>query len=264
MRVPVVLPLALHWRISLTVVALGVGACALVTTQVTTEMVQAHLQVVTPDGNGPFPVVIYYQGTGGHNRRAHNWAQWFKSLGVASAIVDNARMRGRRENPSGSMYPEDAALAWDILTANPRIDPRRFALMGFSRGGQQALEAAPLFRGKRAAPDFVFALYPGGWGPDRCYSSHPKTTAVHVFFGDRDDVERWEGYSSACRSLAYVARNVEFHELKGATHAYDDDYAFTFYCCRGRPVQVEPSRNAVEQTRAIIEKVIRTRWPSLP
>lgn len=226
----------------------------------TVEMVHANLEVRTPEGHGPFPVVIYYQGTGGHNRRAWNWARWFASLGVASAIVDNARMRGRTENPTGSMYTEDAALVWDILATDPRIDTRRFALMGFSRGGQQALEAAPLFRGKRTAPDFVFALYPGGWEGGRCYSSHPSGTAVHIFFGDRDDVTRYEGYGAACRALAYVSRNTEFHELKGATHAYDDDYAFTFHCCRGRPVQVEPNPGAVEQTRAIIETAIRARW----
>jgi dienelactone hydrolase len=227
---------------------------------ITVGMVHANLEVRTPEGNGPFPVVIYYQGTGGRNRRASDWARWFESVGVASAIVDNARMRGRTENPSGSMYTEDAALAWDILTTDSRIDTRRFALMGFSRGGQQALEAAPLFRGKRAAADFVFALYPGGWEGGRCNSSHPRTTAVHIFFGDRDDVDRYEGYGTACRALAHVTRNIEFHALKGATHAYDDDRAFTFHCCRGRPVQVEPSRDGVEQTRAVIETAIRTRW----
>ena len=106
----------------------------------------------------------------------------------------------------------------------------------------------------------VLAFCRGGGGPDRCYSSHPGTTAVHIFFGDRDDVERYEGYGTACRALAYVTRSIEFHELKGATHGYDDEYALTFYCCRSRPVQVEPSRDAVEQTRAIIETAIRTRW----
>jgi len=243
---------------ALLVVFLGFVGSACQT--ITVETLRENLYVVTPAGKGPFPVVIYYQGTGGHNRRAWRWAEWFKSLGVASAIVDNARIRGRTGNPSGSMYTEDAALAWDLLTADPRIDTRRVALMGFSRGGQQALEAAPLFRGTRARADFVFALYPGGWGPDRCDSAHPGTTAVHIFFGDRDDVDRYESSGSACRRLAYVSRSIEFHELKGATHGYDDEYALTFYCCGGRAVRVEPNRDAVERTRAIIETAIRTRW----
>lgn len=242
----------------LLIVVLGFAGSACQT--ITPVIVRENLYVVTPAGRGPFPVVIYYQPTGGNNRLAWNWAPWFKSVGVASAIVDNARMRGRAENPTGSMYTEDAALVWDLLATDPRIDTRRFALMGFSRGGQQALEAAPLFGGKRPVPDFVFALYPGGWGPDRCYSSHPATTAVHIFFGDRDDIDRYDGYGPACRRLAYVSRGIEFHELKGATHAYDDEFASIFYCCQGRPVLVEPNPGAVEQTRAIIERAIRARW----
>lgn len=242
----------------LLIALMGLGASGCRT--VTREMVEANLELVTPEGEGGFPVVIYYQGTGGHNRRAHTWASWFKSLGVASAIVDNARIRGRAENPSGSMYTEDAALAWDLLRANPKIDTSRFALMGFSRGGQQALEAGWDFGGKRAVPSFVVALYPGGWGPGRCSSAHGKSTAVHIFFGDRDDVDTYEGYGRACRALAEVDRSIEFHELKGATHAYDDDYSFTFHCCRGRPVRVEPNAEAVERTKTIIEKAIRSRW----
>lgn len=227
---------------------------------ITREMVQANLELVIPEGDGKFPVVIHYQGTGGNNRRAYKWASWFKSMGVASAIVDNARIRSRPENPSGSMYTEDAAFAWDILTAHPKIDTNRFALMGFSRGGQQTLEAGPHFSGKRAVPSFIFALYPGGWGPDKCYSTHGKPTEAHIFFGDRDDVDAYEGYGRACRALAYVEPSVKFHELKGATHGYDDDYSFTFTCCLGRPVSVEPNPEAVERTKAIIERAIRTRW----
>jgi hypothetical protein len=45
---------------------------------------------------------------------------------------------------------------------------------------------------------------------------------VHIFFGDLDDVGRDEGYSLACQRLAGGRDPVEFHELKGATHGYDD------------------------------------------
>lgn len=236
----------------------ALSSCA--TMSVTPEMVQQHLTVVTPDGDGRFPVVIYYQGTGGDTRRAMQWASWFKTIGVASAIVDNAGMRNRTRNPSGSMYTEDAAIAWDLLQANPKLDMGRFALMGFSRGGQQALGAGPHFREKRVVPRFVFALYPGGWGHGKCMSSHRKPTEVHIFFGDLDDVSRYERVGPACRGLAKWYENVEFHELKGATHGYDDMYSYTTECCGGRPVRVEPNPEAVERTKAIIKKAIEAAW----
>ena len=83
---------------------------------------------------------------------------------------------------------------------------------------------------------------------------------MHIFCGDLDDIEKYEGTPSACRSLAFWRDNVEFHELKGATHAYDDLYSFKFYCCGGRLVRVEPNPEAVEKTKAIIEKAIKAGW----
>lgn len=251
---------ATHKGIFLLIGVLCFGISACVTTTITPEIVSKNLLVITPEGAGKFPVIIYYQGTGGDTRRAEKWASWFKTMGVASAIVDNAKIRNRKRNPSKSMYTEDAAFAWDLLKANPKIDTSRFALMGFSRGGQQALEARRHFKGKRPAPSFVFALYPGGWGPDKCFSTHRKPTEVHIFFGDQDDVNRYERVMFACRSLAKWRDNVEFHELKGATHAYDDIYVFTFKCCRGETVRVEPNPGAVEMTKIIIEKAIKAGW----
>lgn len=241
------------------VLCLGISACA--TTNITPEMVQKNLYVRIPEGAGKFPIVIYYQGTGGDLRRAEVWSLWFKTMGVASAIVDNARMRNRQRNPSGSMYTEDAAFAWDLLKANPKIDTSRFALMGFSRGGGMALMAGWYFGGKRPVPSFVFALYPGGWGiRDECRNSHRKPTEVHIFFGDRDDVNTYDGYADACRNLAKRRDNMEFHWLKGATHGYDDIYSYDFVCCGGGHVRVEPNPGAVERTKTIIEKAIKAGW----
>ena len=250
-----------HKDIVIFVVASCFNLYGCATTDISIEMVQENMTVVTPDGSGKFPVVIYYQGTGGHNRRAYEWASWFKTMGVASAIVDNAWIRHRKRNPTGSRYTEDAAFAWDILKANPKIDTTRFALMGFSRGGGQALDAARHFKGKRVVPGFIFALYPGGWGRrDTCECSHRKPTEAHIFYGDLDDIEEYAGALSACRNLAIWRDNVEFHLLKGATHAYDDNRMFNFYCCGGRPVSVMPNPKAVEKTRAIIEKAIKAAW----
>jgi dienelactone hydrolase len=188
------------------------------------DVTRKHLVVVSPEGDGKFPVVIFYQGTGGGNRRAERWAAWFKTIGVASAIVDNAGIRNRTSNPWGD-YAEDGATAWDLLRAHPQIDTNRFALMGFSRGGQQALDAGGYFGGARPAPSFVFALYPGGWGTNACWSLHRKPTQVHFFYGELDEITGYDGTSHACRALETSSGSVKFHELKGATHGYDDIYS---------------------------------------
>ena len=240
-------------------VLLLVSACA--TLKITPEMVQANLTVVMPEGSGKFPVVIYYQGTGRGMRTMMTWARWFKSIGVASAIVDNATMRNRTDNPTGSMYTEDAAIAWDLLKTHPKIDTSRFALMGFSRGGGMALMAGRHFGNERPVPSFVFALYPGGWGVrNECRNSHRKPTEVHIFFGDRDDVNTYDGYADACRNMASRQDNMEFHLLKGATHCYDTNFSFPLFCCGGKPVRVEPNPEAVETTKVIIRNAIKAGW----
>ena len=43
------------------ILCFGIPACA----TITQEMVQKNLSVVIPEGAGKFPVVIFYQGTGG-------------------------------------------------------------------------------------------------------------------------------------------------------------------------------------------------------
>lgn len=219
------------------------------------------MSVVTPDGQGPFPVVIFYQGTAGNSRRSRSWAAWFKERGVASAIVSNAGMRKRNQNPSGSNYSVDGALAWDILRGDPRIDTDHFALMGFSRGGQQALNAGPLFNGERAEPDFVFAFYPGGWGVNNCRDSHGPETEVHFFFGDKDDVCKAEHNDSACMRIAEHRDEVFFHRIENATHAFDDTMGNRFTCC-SPPVVVKivPNPEAVDVAREIIEQAIGRRW----
>ena len=231
---------------------------------ITPKMVADNMTVVAPEGAGPFPVIIYFQGTGGHNRRQHAWARWFKKHGVASAIVDNAWIRKRTENPSGSKYTEDAAIAWDILKTDARIDTSRFAIMGFSRGGGMSLMTGRHFGAKRAIPDFVFALYPGGYGRDWCSHSHDDRTRIHIFFGDKDDVAAVDGLFGACRSLGRSEDNVTYHEIKGATHGYDDSIGQYFYCCNpSTRVHVSPNPEAVAITRDVIRAAIKGRWKTV-
>ena len=237
--------------------ALVLSACQ----TVTPEQVAKALKVITPEGDGPFPVVIYYQGTGGHNRRQQAWATWFKTHGVASAIVDNAWVHDRFENPTGSRYTGDGAIAWDLLKSDKRIDTDRFALMGFSRGGGMTLMAGDQFGNERAVPSFAFALYPGGFGARRCPTNHEDQTDVHIFFGDKDDVGNADKYLTACRGTARQNENVSYHHLPGATHGYDEPHSYTFGCCKPRiTVQVQPNSEAVAATREVIEKAIKGRW----
>lgn len=133
--------------------------------------------------------------------------------------------------------------------------------MGFSGGGGMSLMAGSHFGSKRAIPDFVFALYPGGYGRNWCHSTHDDRTRIHIFFGDKDIIGSAEGLFEACQDLARWRDNVTYHGIKGATHGYDDTMGQWFRCCRPSiKVQVTPNPEAVAITRKVIWAAIKDRW----
>ena len=242
------------------IAALSLAACA--TFSLTPQAVKEHLTVIVPLGPGKFPVVIFFQGTGGRNRRAMEWSEWFDKKGVASAMVDNAGLRGRNKLWGVDDYVQDAVIAWDLLAAYPRIDRSRFALMGFSRGGRQTLIAGSAFGGKRAVPDFAFAFYPGGGGSHTCYIEHAKSTKVHIFYGGADEAGKGPGgFFQACLDESREMKNVEFHEMPGAHHGYDDVVDTTFRLpVTNTLVHIKPNPAAVKKTKEIILKAIKEGW----
>jgi hypothetical protein len=122
--------------------------------------------------------------------------------------------------------------------------------------------AGGVFGGKRSVPDFVFALYPGGGGAHTCNIDHEDSTKIHIFYGELDHAGKGPGeFFHACQGTAYFYSNVEFHELKGAHHAFDDRVAGSA-TIPGTSITftMEPNSEALEQTRAIIWRVLKEGW----
>ena len=100
---------------------------------------------VPDNGSLVVPAVIILHGSSGVNPGERVWAQRMNSLGYASFVVDSFTGRGIKntENDQAqlSMTADiaDAYAALRLLATDPRIDKRRIAVMGFSRGGVAAL-----------------------------------------------------------------------------------------------------------------------------
>jgi len=101
------------------------------------------LDVFWPDGDGPFPVVVYYHGGGwsqGAKEDGRLFALPFLDMGFAIVNV-GYRLAGTASAPAAA---EDAICAARWVAANApkyRLDPSRMVLAGHSAGGHLALMA---------------------------------------------------------------------------------------------------------------------------
>ena len=112
-----------------------------------TTAVQGWLSI--PARPRPVAAVIIAHGSGGVSAgREFAWADRLGALGLATLVVDSFGPRGIQTTAndqrqlSAMANVADALFALRFLAAEPRIDPSRIAVIGFSRGGQVALYTA--------------------------------------------------------------------------------------------------------------------------
>ena len=102
-----------------------------------------------PGTDAPYPAVVLLHGSEGPvSGPVSRWEWTLRPLGIATFSLDSFTARGLTEVATDqSRLPSltqvyDAYRAADVLAADPRIDPDRIAVMGFSRGGVAALYTA--------------------------------------------------------------------------------------------------------------------------
>src|SRR6266498_1794395 len=94
---------------------------------------------------GRAPAVVLLHGTVGAGPREERWAADLNRLGVATFVLDSFGGRGLAPPFESGAVPSpltiivDAYRALSLLPTHPRIDPKRIAVMGFSRGAIASL-----------------------------------------------------------------------------------------------------------------------------
>ena len=184
------------------------------------------------------PAVVLVHGSGGiYPEEVTYWAKLLNEQGIAAFVIDVFGPRGvKSTGEDQSQVPfaadtADAFAALGMLASHPRIDPRRIAVMGFSRGGITAVRSGVLRIINGSAPSGLrfaahVALYSGGCTgylavtPKSGAFSPEPMLFVH---GDADDYE----YMSDCRSyaqrIAAAGTPTEFVVLPGVRHKFDLD-----------------------------------------
>ena len=177
------------------------------------------------------PVVILVHGSGGIASYVTDWERDLNAMGVATFVFDSFTPRGidnTREDQSrlGRLAMiVDAYRALALLAKNPRVDPARIAIMGFSRGGQAALYASmKRFQRIHGPTNLEFAAYIPFY--PNCSTTYKLDNEVadrpiRIFHGSADDYAPVAPCRSYVERLKAKGKDVQLTEYPGASHVFD-------------------------------------------
>ena len=203
------------------------------------------IEVMKPDGDGPFPAVVMLHDCSGLGPRSSGapkrWAKELVAHGYVVAIPDSFGTRGfpngtctdsspRRVDVGPFKRVDDAYRTLDYLRALPYVKADRIGVMGGSHGGSTTLATIstgprdPKPERKKNGFAAAVALYPGcDIGRPTFDSWYQTLTPLLILSGELDD---WTP-AKPCEKLADSARahgsDVTIKVYPGAHHSFDND-----------------------------------------
>jgi dienelactone hydrolase len=182
-------------------------------------------------GEDRFPAVVLVHGSGGVASNVTDWAIELNKLGFAVFILDSFTGRGitntMADQSQVSTYAmlNDAYRALEIVSKHPRVDPKRIAIMGFSKGAFASLYSATQRFSDAFAPRGArFAAHIAFYGGcETAYIDDTKLTGapVRLFHGLADDYVPAAPCKDYVQRLKAAGADVQLFEYAGAHHAFD-------------------------------------------
>ena len=185
-------------------------------------------------GAGRLPVVVLQHGSGRVGANVEMWQREFNAIGVSTFALDGLTGRGFAQVITDQAllgrlnFVLDIYRALDVLARHPRVDSRRIALMGFSRGGHAVLSAGlTRFHKMWNKSGIAFAAYIPVY-PD-CATTYISDTDVadspiRIFGGTPDDYDPIAPCKAYVERLKAAGRDVEVTEYPHAPHSFDDPH----------------------------------------
>ena len=210
--------------------------------------VQAFL--ARPRGRGPFPAILVIQEWWGLNPHIQDVTARFARQGFVALAPDLYSRQGHRvtkdpaeaERLMAHLAPKDAladlGAALRFLQAQPGVDRRRIAVVGFCMGGTYALLLPCVRKGVRAAVAFY------GQVPDPDEALRRLTCPILYIYGTQD---RWITMADVDRLRAALAR----YGKTGEVVTYEAPHAF-FNNTRRDTYRAEYAKDAWKRTLAFL------------
>src|SRR5436190_2841076 len=96
-----------------------------------------------PPGEGPFPVVVIFNGTNGVKEELHCWSDAYLERGIATVMLDGPGLGQTFHRLSSVAEPRPLGVAiMNHIESMPELDSDAVAYMGLSLGGYAAIRMA--------------------------------------------------------------------------------------------------------------------------
>jgi dienelactone hydrolase len=167
-----------------------------------------------PGGEGPFPALVLLHSCLGVPANKTSIGEMFAGWGYVALFVDDFTTRGLRETCAAD-FGDGAADAFGALAYLSRlsyVDAKRIAVIGYSQGGDTALQIASMR--SPAAFKAAAAFYP----PCQNQADAKLKIPTLILIGQADDVTP----AADCEQLARGQPNVKLVVYPGAHHLFDD------------------------------------------
>ena len=194
-------------------------------------MLAGELRIAKP-GTDKLPAVILIHGSGGLGASTQRWADELNSIGVSAFILDSFAGRGIVSTVADQTQLDSIAMMVDafkalaLLAEHPRVDPKRIAVMGFSKGAVAAVYSSNLrFQRLHGPATASFAAHIGLYTPCNIEWREDTQTSrapIRLHHGIADDyvsIVPCRGYVERLRS---AGADVVLTEYADAHHAYDN------------------------------------------
>ena len=202
------------------------------------------------------PVIFLIHGSSGMGPNGEYWSNHFLGLGYATFSLDGFTGRGLTVvGPNQALLGRlnlilDSYKAMEILAKHPRLDPNKFVMMGFSRGGQAALfSSLERFNKQWNQSGTVFAGHIPFYAD--CVTSYigdDKTTGkpIQLHHGKADDYNPIGPCKTYVSKLKRANQNVELFEYEVGPHSFDSPL--------GSPIPVISKDAQTVRACSIVEK----------
>jgi dienelactone hydrolase len=209
-------------------------------------------QLRIAQGAGRLPLVILQHGSSGYAANIDVWSRALNAAGISTFALDGFTGRELVEVNSNQAllgrlnFILDIYRALGVVASHPRVDPKRIALMGFSRGGQATLYASlRRFHHQWNTSGAEFAAYLPFY-PD-CMMTFASDTEVadrpiRIFGGAQDDYNPISSCREYVKRLRGAKADVTLTEYPNASHAFDNPLG-------AQPAAVSPNFQSVRNCK---------------